>query len=286
MVPEGSVDIDSSRLGWSPENNFFALSIGKLRIREAAEAGVLAEDVYIELSGRAFWDDGRIALSKAIIERITLMPTRVNDLPAAAGLLLPSGDGSQLGALQYISEIAVRDIRVKSGNEAVSNGSHLLMMRKGSRLSASVQIEYGPAERLSSIIGTAEIGQNGGGRAEIALSRLDPRDIGCACVCACVCLPVSLSLSLSGCLFLSLSLPRLFVCCCCCAPAPPPPPPNWDLTKQIFLGHLPGGGGGGGGGGGKACARYSGVSRPRVSRTFSLKGNRRKGKQPKHLPRK
>ena len=178
MVPEGSVDIDSSRLGWSPENNFFALSIGKLRIREAAEAGVLAEDVYIELSGRAFWDDGRIALSKAIIERITLMPTRVNDLPAAAGLLLPSGDGSQLGALQYISEIAVRDIRVKSGNEAVSNGSHLLMMRKGSRLSASVQIEYGPAERLSSIIGTAEIGQNGGGRAEIALSRLDPRDIG------------------------------------------------------------------------------------------------------------
>ena len=58
MVPEGSVDIDSSRLGWSPENNFFALSIGKLRIREAAEAGVLAEDVYIELSGRAFWDVG------------------------------------------------------------------------------------------------------------------------------------------------------------------------------------------------------------------------------------
>lgn len=177
LVPEGSVAIDNSRLGWSPENNFFALSIGKLRIREAAEAGVLAEDVYIELSSPAFWDDGRLAVSKAIVERVTLMPTRVNDLPAAAGLLLPSG-GGQFDALQYISEIAVRDIRVKSGNAAVSNGSHLLMMRKGNRLSASVQIEYGKPDRLSSIIGTAEIAQDGGGRAEIALSRLDPRDIG------------------------------------------------------------------------------------------------------------
>ena len=178
LVPEGSVDIDSSRLGWSPENNFFALSIGKMRIREAAQAGVLAEDIYIELSGAAFWDDRRIALSKAIIERVTLMPTRVNDLPAAAGLLLPSGNGEQLDALKYISEIAVRDIRVKSGGVDVSNGSHLLMMRKGNRLSASVQIEYGPPDSLSSIIGTAEIRNDGGGQAEIALSRLDPRDIG------------------------------------------------------------------------------------------------------------
>ena len=178
FVPEGSVDIDSSRLGWSAENNFFALSIGKLRIREAAEAGVLAEDIYIELSGPAFWDEGRIALSKAIIERVTLMPTRVNDLPAAAGLLVPTGGGGQFEALQYISEIAVRDIRVKSGEAAVSNGSHLLMIRRGSRLSASLQIEYGTPDSLSSIIGTAEIGQDGGGRAEVALSRLDPRDIG------------------------------------------------------------------------------------------------------------
>ena len=178
FVPEGSVDIDSSRLGWSAENNFFALSIGKLRIREAAEAGVLAEDIYIELSGPAFWDEGRIALSKAIIERVTLIPTRVNDLPAATGLLVPTGGDGQLEALQYISEVAVRDIRVKSGKAAVSNGSHLLMVRKGSRLSASLQIEYGAPDSLSSIIGTAEIGQDGGGRAEVALSRLDPRDIG------------------------------------------------------------------------------------------------------------
>jgi hypothetical protein len=177
MVPEGSVDIKASRLQWSPENNFFALSIGRLRIREAADAGVLAEDVYIELSGPAFWEDGRIAVSKAIIERVTLMPTRVNDLPAAAGLLLPSG-GGQTDFLQYISEIAVRDIRVQSGGEATSNGSHFLMMRKGSRISASVRIEYGAPERVSSVIGTAEISPAGDGQAELALSRLDPRDIG------------------------------------------------------------------------------------------------------------
>ena len=85
LVPEGSVVIKKGRLGWSAENNFFALTISTLRVREAADAGLLAEDIYIELSGRAFWEDGRIALSKAIVERLTLMPTRVNDLPAAAG---------------------------------------------------------------------------------------------------------------------------------------------------------------------------------------------------------
>ena len=129
LVPEGSVDIKKGRLGWSAENNFFALTISTLRVREAADAGLLAEDIYIELSGPAFWEDGRIALSKAIVERLTLMPTRVNDLPAAAGLFLPSGDG-QIDGLQYISEIAVRDIRVQTDVEAKNNGSHLLMMRK------------------------------------------------------------------------------------------------------------------------------------------------------------
>ena len=54
LVPQGSVDINKGRLGWSSENNFFALSIGNLRIREAADAGLLAEDIYIELSGTAF----------------------------------------------------------------------------------------------------------------------------------------------------------------------------------------------------------------------------------------
>lgn len=177
LVPEGSVDIKKGRLGWSAENNFFALTISSLRVREAADAGLLAEDIYIELNGPAFWEDGRIALSKAIVERLTLMPTRVNDLPAAAGLFLPSGDG-QIDGLQYISEIAVRDIRVQTDGEANDNGSHLLMMRRGNRISASLQIEYGPANDLSSIVGTAEIGTDGGGKAEIALSRLDPRDIG------------------------------------------------------------------------------------------------------------
>ena len=177
LVPEGSVDIKKGRLGWSAENNFFALTISTLRVREAADAGLLAEDIYIELSGPAFWEDGRIALSKAIVERLTLMPTRINDLPAAAGLFLPSGDG-QIDGLQYISEIAVRDIRVQTDGEAKNNGSHLLMMRRGNRISASLQIEYGPANDLSSIVGTAEIGTDGGGKAEIALSRLDPRDIG------------------------------------------------------------------------------------------------------------
>ena len=177
LVPEGSVDIKKPRLGWSSENNFFALSIGTLRIREAANAGLLAEDIYIELSGPAFWNDGRIALSKAIAERLTLMPSRINDLPAAAGLFVPS-DGAQVNALQYVSEIAVRDIRVKLNDEAVSNGSHLLMLRKGNRLTASVDIEYGLQDKISSIVGTAEIGTDGSGQAEIALSRLDPRDIG------------------------------------------------------------------------------------------------------------
>jgi hypothetical protein len=177
LVPEGSVDIKKGRLGWSPENNFFALTISGLRIREAANAGLLAEDIYIELSGPAFWEDGRIAVSKAIVERLTFMPTRVNDLPAAAGLFLPSGDG-QIDVLRYISEIAVRDIRVQADGEAKGNGSHLLMMRRGNRISASVQIKYGRKNDLSSIIGTAEIGTDGSGTAEIALSRLDPRDIG------------------------------------------------------------------------------------------------------------
>ena len=177
LVPEGSVDIKKGRLGWSSENNFFALTISTLRVREAADAGLLAEDIYIELSGPAFWEDGRIALSKAIVERLTLMPTRVNDLPAAAGLFLPSG-GGQIDGLQYISEIAVRDIRVQTDGEAKNNGSHLLMMRRGNRISASLQIEYGRANDLSSIVGTAEIGTDGDGKAEIALSRLDPRDIG------------------------------------------------------------------------------------------------------------
>ncbi|MEL0150346.1 MAG: hypothetical protein VW950_01765, partial [Rhodobiaceae bacterium] len=71
LVPEGSVDIKKGRLGWSSENNFFALTISGLRIREAANAGLLAEDIYVELSGPAFWEDGRIALSKAIVERLT-----------------------------------------------------------------------------------------------------------------------------------------------------------------------------------------------------------------------
>ena len=177
LVPQGSVDIDTGRLGWSSENNFFALSIGNLRIREAADAGLLAEDIYIELSGTAFWDDGRFAISKAIIEKLTLMPTRVNDLPAATSLFLPSGGGPVEG-LQYISEIGVRDIRVQSDGNPGGNGSHLLMMRRGSRISASVQIEYELQDGTSSIIGTAEIGNDGSGQAEIALSRFNPRDIG------------------------------------------------------------------------------------------------------------
>ena len=177
LVPQGSVDINKGRLGWSSENNFFALSIGNLRIREAADAGLLAEDIYIELSGTAFWDDGRFAISKAIIEKLTLMPTRVNDLPAATSLFLPSGGGPVEG-LQYISEIGVRDIRVQSDGNPDGNGSHLLMMRRGSRISASVQIEYELQDRTSSIIGTAEIGNDGSGQAEIALSRFNPRDIG------------------------------------------------------------------------------------------------------------
>ena len=177
LVPQGSVDIDTGRLGWSSENNFFALSIGNLRIREAADAGLLAEDIYIELSGTAFWDDGRFAISKAIIEKLTLMPTRVNDLPAATSLFLPSGGGPVEG-LQYISEIGVRDIRVQSDGNPDGNGSHLLMMRRGSRISASVQIEYELQDGTSSIIGTAEIGNDGSGQAEIALSRFNPRDIG------------------------------------------------------------------------------------------------------------
>ena len=177
LVPEGSVDINEGRLGWSSENNFFALSIGNLRIREAADAGLLAEGIYIELSGPAFWEDGRLALSKAIVEKLTLMPTRVNDLPAATSLFLPSG-GSQIDTLQYITEVGVRDFRVQADGEAQSNGSHLLMMRRGNRLSVSVQIEYGQQNDLSSIVGTAEIGTDGSGQAEIALSRLDPRDIG------------------------------------------------------------------------------------------------------------
>ncbi len=177
LVPEGSVDINKGRLGWSSENNFFALSIGNLRIREAADAGLLAEDIYIELSGPAFWDDGRFAISKAIIEKLTLMPTRVNDLPAATSLFLPSGGGPVEG-LQYISEIGVRDIRVQSDGDPDDNGSHLLMMRRGNRISASVQIEYELQDGTSSIIGTAEIGNDGSGQAEIALSRFNPRDIG------------------------------------------------------------------------------------------------------------
>ena len=177
LVPQGSVDINKGRLGWSSENNFFALSIGNLRIREAADAGLLAEDIYIELSGTAFWDDGRFAISKAIIEKLTLMPTRVNDLPAATSLFLPSGGGPVEG-LQYISEIGVRDIRVQSDGNPDGNGSHLLMMRRGSRISASVQIEYELQDGTSSIIGTAEIGNDGSGQAEIALSRFNPRDIG------------------------------------------------------------------------------------------------------------
>lgn len=177
LVPQGSVDINRGRLGWSSENNFFALSIGNLRIREAADAGLLAEDIYIELSGTAFWDDGRFAISKAIIEKLTLMPTRVNDLPAATSLFLPSGDGSVEG-LQYISEIGVRDIRVQSVGNPDGNGSHLLMMRRGSRISASVQIEYELQDGTSSIIGTAEIGNDGSGQAEIVMSRFNPRDIG------------------------------------------------------------------------------------------------------------
>ena len=177
LVPQGSVDINRGRLGWSSENNFFALSIGNLRIREAADAGLLAEDIYIELSGTAFWDDGRLAISKAIVEKLTLKPTRVNDLPAATSLFLPSGDRS-VESLQYISEIGVRDIRVQSDDNADGNGSHLLMMRRGSRISASVQIEYELQDRTSSIIGTAEIGNDGSGQAEIALSRFNPRDIG------------------------------------------------------------------------------------------------------------
>ena len=177
LVPQGSVDINKGRLGWSSENNFFALSIGNLRIREAADAGLLAEDIYIELSGTAFWDDGRFAISKAIIEKLTLMPTRVNDLPAATSLLLPSGGGPVEG-LQYISEIGVRDIRVQSDGNPDGNRSHLLMMRRGSRISASVQIEYELQDGTSSIIGTAEIGNDGSGQAEIELSRFNPRDIG------------------------------------------------------------------------------------------------------------
>ena len=177
LVPQGSVDINKGRLGWSSENNFFALSIGNLRIREAADAGLLAEDIYIELSGTAFWDDGRFAISKAIIEKLTIMPTRVNDLPAATSLFLPSGGGPVEG-LQYISEIGVRDIRVQSDGNPDGNGSHLLMMRRGSRISASVQIEYELQDGTSSIIGTAEIGNDGSGQAEIALSRFNPRDIG------------------------------------------------------------------------------------------------------------
>ena len=177
LVPQGSVVIKKGRLGWSSENNFFALSIGNLRIREAADAGLLAEDIYIELSGTAFWDDGRFAISKAIIEKLTLMPTRVNDLPAATSLFLPSGGGPVKG-LQYISEIGVRDIRVQSDGNPDENGSHLLMIRRGSRILASVQIEYELQDGTSSIIGTAEIGNDGTGQAEIALSRLNPRDIG------------------------------------------------------------------------------------------------------------
>ena len=177
LVPQGSVDINKGRLGWSSENNFFALSIGNLRIREAADAGLLAEDIYIELSGTAFWEDGRFAISKAIIEKLTLMPTRVNDLPAATSLFLPSGGGPAEG-LQYISEIGVRDIRVQSDGNPDENGSHLLMIRRGSRILASVQIEYELQDGTSSIIGTAEIGNDGSGQAEIALSRLNPRDIG------------------------------------------------------------------------------------------------------------
>ena len=177
LVPEGSVNIDEGRLGWSSENNFFALSIGSLRIREAADAGLLAEDIYIELSGPAFWEDGRFAISKAIIEKLTLVPTRINDLPAATSLFLPSS-GGPFGGLQYISEVGVRDIRVQSDKAADGNGSHLLMMRRGSRISASVQIEYELQDGASSVIGTAEIGNDGSGQAEIALSRFNPRDIG------------------------------------------------------------------------------------------------------------
>ncbi|HAT07908.1 MAG TPA: hypothetical protein DCS39_01475 [Rhodobiaceae bacterium] len=177
LVPQGSVDIKEGRLGWSSENNFFALSIGNLRIREAANAGLLAEDIYIELSGPAFWNNGRLAISKAIIEKLTLMPTRVNDLPAATSLFLPSGGGPVEG-LQYISEIGVRDIRVQSDGNPDGNGSHFLMMRRDSRISASVQIEYQGQDSASSIIGTAEIKNDGSGQAEIALSSFNPRDIG------------------------------------------------------------------------------------------------------------
>lgn len=186
MVPEGSVDIEGARIDWSSENNFLALTIGQLRIRETADAGMLAEDIYIELSGTAFWQDARFALAKALVGKLTIMPSQVNDLPAATGLLLPSGGGDGFDNIKYISEFAIRDIVVKSHPDAASNGSHLLVQRKGNRLSAMVQIAYGKSlengsengEAQTSIVGTAEIGTDGAGQAEIELSQLDPRDIG------------------------------------------------------------------------------------------------------------
>ncbi len=175
----GMVNLERAALEWNSNTGFFQISAEQIGVDEPTGAGLRADNVAVVFSADAFWQQGQLALQAATIERLTLKQDRRKSLPQAADLILPSLDGtSGTGQLAYVSELAIRDIRVGEYETAASNGSHLLVLREGNRLTATIELAYMANGIESSVNALADIKNDGSGSADIELNNLDPRDIG------------------------------------------------------------------------------------------------------------
>ncbi len=178
----GAVDLERASLEWNSKTGFFQISAQRIGIEEPSGAGLRANNVTVVFSADAFWQHGQLALQSAVIEQLILKQDRRQSLPQAADFILPSldGTGGTNGSRQlaYISELAIRDIRVGDYETAASNGSHFLVLREDNRLSATIELAYMADGIESTVNALADIKNDGSGHADIELNNLDPRDIG------------------------------------------------------------------------------------------------------------
>lgn len=175
----GQVTTQGLRLVWNPKTGFVELVAREIALDENSGAGLRAGNVNLLFSDRAFWQKGELALAAATVETLILKPDNRRNLPASTNLILPNLDGGgDVSLLTYLSEVAIRDIRVGDYEAAQPNGSHFLVLREGNRISATADLAYEIGGFESTISLLADVKSDGSGHADIELNRLDPRDIG------------------------------------------------------------------------------------------------------------